>query len=78
MSKSFLSTLEQVRQLSKAEQLAIMDAILQLLRAEEENVLSAAWEAELDRRDELLDKGKMPTSEWKSVRERIVKGTSNN
>lgn len=77
MSKSFLSTLDQVRKLSKAEQLAIMDAILQLLRAEEDHVLSAAWEAELDRRDELLDRGEMPTADWKSVRERIMKGTSN-
>ena len=77
MSKTFLSTLEQVRQLSKAEQLAIMDAILQLLRAEEDHVLSAAWEAELDHRDALLDKGEMSTSDWKSVRERIVKEASN-
>ena len=74
MSKAFKTVLDQVHLLSKAEQLALMELIVRLLKEEEgeEISLSPEWEAELARRDALLKEEKMPLYSWDEVKSRII------
>ena len=74
MSQGFQKVWEQVQDLDKDEQLALVEAIIQRLRTNEAEApvqLSPAWEAELDQRDSALAAGEMPLVGWKEVKARI-------
>ena len=74
MSQAFQSALEQVSHLNRAEQLALMEVIVRLLREEEagQTTISDAWEEELNRRDALLDQGEMDLVQWEDVKRKIL------
>jgi putative addiction module component (TIGR02574 family) len=63
---------KEVRKLNKAEQAELMHFMIELL-ASGDFELTEEWKAELDRREEALDKG---TSIGKPVRDVIAKYTS--
>lgn len=63
---------KEVRKLHKAEQAELMHFMIELL-ASDDFELSEDWKAELDRREEALDKG---TSVGKPARDVIAKYTS--
>ncbi len=74
MSNSLKSVLEQVHKLSKTEQLALVEQIVRMLRESEsdEVKLSPEWEAELDKRDAILEEGKMPLYSFDEIKKRII------
>jgi len=74
MSNTLKSVLEQVHKLSKTEQLALVELIVRMLRESEgeEVQLSPEWEAELDKRDALLDADNMPLYSFEEVKNRII------
>jgi putative addiction module component (TIGR02574 family) len=74
MSQGFQKVWEQVQDLEKDEQLALVEAIIQHFRASETEApvqLSPAWEEELDQRDRALAAGEMPLAGWQEVKQRI-------
>jgi len=60
---------EEIRKLSKAEQLELLNFMIELL-ASDDFELSDKWKAELDRREKALDKG---TSVGRPARDVIAK-----
>lgn len=63
---------EEVRKLSRAEQLSLIQFIVQIIQEDDDFVLSDALKEELDRRDEAYREGSEKLHTWGEVQELIV------
>jgi len=64
---------EEVKKLPRVEQLSLIQFIVQLLQTEEKFILSDAWKAELDKRDEDYINGSEKLHTWAAVKQKITR-----
>jgi len=74
MSDTLRAVLEQVHQLNKSEQLVLIELMVRMIRESEgeDAQLSPEWEAELNKRDALLDAGNLPLFTFEEAKKRII------
>lgn len=70
MTPEVVRLLERALALSVEEQKALADSLISNLGGEVDHEVTAAWEAEIARRIEELDSGKVKTIPWEEVRKR--------
>lgn len=63
---------EEVRKLSRAEQLSLIQFIVQIIQEDDDFVLSDALKEELDRRDEAYREGSEKLHNWGEAQEMII------
>jgi putative addiction module component (TIGR02574 family) len=64
---------EEVRKLSRAEQLSLIQFIVQIIQEDDDFVLSDALKEELDRRDEAYREGSEKLHTWVEAQEMITR-----
>ena len=70
MTPEVSKLLERALELSIEEQEALADSLISSLGGKVEEGVTAAWDAEIARRIEELDSGKVKTIPWEAVRKR--------
>ena len=63
---------EEVRKLPRAEQLSMIQYIVEILQEDDDFVLSEGWKKELDRRDEDYKAGKEKLHTWAESKKMIA------
>jgi putative addiction module component (TIGR02574 family) len=63
---------EEVKKLPRTEQLSLIQYIVNLLQEDNEFVLSDAWKAELDKRDEDYQNGTEKLHTWEEAKQLIL------
>lgn len=63
---------EEVRKLSRAEQLSLIQFIVQIIQDDDDFVLSDALKEELDRRDEAYREGREKLYTWAEAQQLIL------
>ncbi len=64
----YLSVLNDVRQLSEAERLQLIDALWEMIPADADLPLHEAWGPELERRVAAVEAGTAKTVPWETIR----------
>lgn len=74
MERTAADLLEEALELPPAERAALAGSLLASLEAESDDDAEAAWELEIARRLEQIDRGEVTMIPWEEARPRIIGG----
>jgi putative addiction module component (TIGR02574 family) len=71
MNPTFEEVVVQAERLSEAERVALIDRLLKSLDGPPDADVEAAWQREIERRIEAVDRGEMRSIPWQEARQRL-------